>query len=80
MQDGSFPFKCVDPPPTDSAVYRWGELVVEGRAKTGRPWTNVPNYATWFREIGFVDVAEKQFYWRTSPWPKGQYFKELGVL
>jgi hypothetical protein len=27
-----------------------------------------------------VDVAEKQFYWRTSPWPKGQYFKELGVL
>jgi hypothetical protein len=32
------------------------------------------------REVGFEDVTEKKFYWPTSPWPKGKYFKEIAWL
>ena len=80
LQDGSFPCKYVGEPPVDSAFYKWNELVSAGATKTGRPWANAPNYARWMREIGFEDVVEKNFYWPTSPWPKGQYFKEVSML
>jgi hypothetical protein len=30
-------------------------------------------------EIGFEDVVEHQFYWPTSGWPKGKYFKTLAM-
>ena len=80
LQDGSFPFKYIGPEPTSSSIFRWNTLVVEGAAKTGRAWTNVPHYANWMREIGFEDVVEKSFYWPISPWAKGAYFKKLGEL
>jgi hypothetical protein len=79
MQDGSFPCKYIGETPTDCALYKWGELIVEGAAKSGRPWTNIPHYARWMREVGFEDVVEKQFYWPTSSWPKGKYFKEVAM-
>lgn len=31
------------------------------------------------REIGFEDVVEKQFYWPTSAWAKGEYFKKVAA-
>ena len=79
MQDGWFPCKFIGEPPKDSALKKWAEVVVEGAAKSGRPWTNAPNYAGWMREIGFENVVEKRFYWPTSPWPKGKYFKEIAM-
>lgn len=79
LQDGTFPFKYIGPPPIDSDVYKWNEIVVEGAAKSGRPWTNSQHYKRWMEEIGFEDVVEKIFYWPTNSWPKGAYFKTVAA-
>lgn len=78
MHDGTFPLKYIGNPPVTSAVYKWSEIVVAGGEKFGRPWTNAQHYKRWMEEIGFEDVAEKQFYLLTSPWAKGEYFKQVG--
>jgi hypothetical protein len=41
---------------------------------------NVPNYKRWMEELGFVDVVEKDFYWPTSRWAEGEYYKKVGGL
>lgn len=57
LQDAVLPFKFLGTPPTESSLYQWGKLVMEGAAKSGRPWDNVPNYKRWFEEIGFVSIC-----------------------
>jgi hypothetical protein len=79
MQDGIFPMKYVGEPPVDSDLYKWNELALEASRRSGRPWDNTLYYAEWMREIGFEDVVEKNFYWPTSPWPKGDYFKQVAI-
>ncbi|KIW08646.1 hypothetical protein, variant [Verruconis gallopava] len=79
LQDGFFPFKYVGPEPVESNLYKWSEIVTEGAAKSGRPWTNAQYYKQWMEELGFEDVVEKRFYWPTSAWAKGRYFKEVSM-
>jgi SAM-dependent methyltransferase len=79
LQDGTFPLKYIGDPPTESQLYKWSQIVTEGAAKSGRPWTNAQYYKRWMEEIGFEDVVEKHFYWPTSPWPKGKYFKQVSL-
>lgn len=80
LQDGVFPFEYIGEPPTDSAIYKWNELVVAGAAKTGRPWTNVRHYKRWMEDLGFENVVEKTYYLPTNPWAKGRYYKDIAVL
>jgi hypothetical protein len=80
LQDGLFLFEYVGEPPVNSGVYRWGKLCVEGSTKIGRPWTNAVHYKRWMEEVGFEDVVEKDFYWPTSPWAKGKYYKQIAAL
>ena len=79
MQDFVFPFEYIDEPPTESLLYKWFQIISEGAAKLGRPWTNVPKYKQWFEEIGFEDVMEKRFYWPINAWAKGKYYKQISV-
>lgn len=30
-------------------------------------------------EIGFEDVVEKSFYWPSSSWARGKYFKQIAM-
>lgn len=53
--------------------------MTEGAAKSGRPWTNAQYYKQWMQELGFEDVVEKFYYWPTSQWAKGKYFKEIAL-
>lgn len=80
LQDGLFPFEYVGEPPVKSEVYRWGQLCIEGSTKIGRPWTNGFHYKRWMEEVGFEDVVEKDFYWPTSAWAKGKYYKQIAAL
>ncbi|KAI0884172.1 S-adenosyl-L-methionine-dependent methyltransferase [Annulohypoxylon maeteangense] len=75
FQDALFPMSYVGDTPVDSALYRWNEMMVEGVTRLGRSWSNVKNYRRYFEEAGFEDIVEKRFYWPTSPWAKGLYFK-----
>jgi len=79
MQDGIFPMQYVGDEPVDSDLYKWNQLVTEGSHRSGRPWDNTLYFAQWMREIGFEDVEEKNFYWPTSPWPKGSYYKKVAA-
>jgi hypothetical protein len=79
MQDGFFPMKYIGEPPVNSDLYKWNELVVECVAKSGRLWNNTLHYAKWMRDAGFEDVVEKNFYWPTSTWAKGEYYKKVAT-
>lgn len=79
MQDSVFPMHCHDDTLEGTALDIWGKACVEGAAKTGRPWTNTPNYRGWMIELGFEDVKEKIFEVPINTWPKGRKQKELGL-
>lgn len=79
MQDMIFPFRFIGAPPKDTALYKWFEIIVEGAARLGRPWTNSQHYKTWMEDIGFEDVVETNFYWPVNPWAKGAYFKQVAL-
>ena len=79
LQDGCFPLRYAGDPPVDSHIYKWMEIVTQGAAKAGRPWTNAQYYKQWLEELGFEDVKEKLYYLPTSQWAKGKYFKELAM-
>lgn len=79
FQDALFPMYWVGEPPRESALYRWNELLMEGLRRIGRSWSNVVNYPTYFREAGFENIVERRFYWPTSPWAKGKYFKTVAM-
>lgn len=79
LQDGCFPLRYVGEPPVESNIYKWMDVVTQGAAKAGRPWTNAQYYKQWLEELGFVDVVEKFFYLPTSQWAKGKYFKTLSA-
>ncbi|KAJ2904068.1 hypothetical protein MKZ38_008879 [Zalerion maritima] len=83
LQDGCFPMEYAaseahPAPPGDCALRQWNDLCLQGAAKAGRPWTNARHYKRWMEETGFVDVAEKKFYWPMNPWPRGAYYKSIG--
>jgi methyltransferase family protein len=80
LQDMAFPFQYIGESPKDSAVYKWNEILIAGAAKGGRPWTNVQYYRQYMEEVGLVDIVEKTFYWPTSVWAKGQYFKDVAMF
>jgi hypothetical protein len=79
MQDLAFPPAYMGEPPTESPLYKWGQVISEGSAKLGRPWTNVPKYKQWFEELGFEEVVEKKYYWPFNTWAKGDYYKHISV-
>ncbi|TRX88120.1 hypothetical protein FHL15_010966 [Xylaria flabelliformis] len=79
LQDALFPMFWIGEPPRQSALYRWNELLMEGLRRIGRSWSNVVNYPRYFEEAGFEDITERRFYWPTSPWAKGKYFKTVAM-
>jgi hypothetical protein len=79
MQDFVYPPQFIGEPPTESSLYKWGQVLCEGSVKLGRPWNNVPSYKQWFEEIGFEEVVEKKYYWPLNAWAKGDYYKQISV-
>jgi hypothetical protein len=77
MQDLIFPFEWLGDPPVESQLYKWFQLITEGAARLGRPWTNVQYYKRWMEEIGFEDVVETKYYWPINLWPKEKYYKHI---
>ncbi|KAI1411835.1 S-adenosyl-L-methionine-dependent methyltransferase [Hypoxylon sp. FL1857] len=79
FQDALFPMSYIGEAPTESALFRWNNMMLEGVTRLGRSWSNVQHYHRYFRDAGFVDIVEKRFYWPTSPWAKGRYYKTVAA-
>ncbi|OTA98458.1 hypothetical protein M426DRAFT_109886 [Hypoxylon sp. CI-4A] len=79
FQDALFPMSYIGEAPTGSALYRWNERMLEGVTRLGRSWSNAQHYRTYFEDAGFADVVERRFYWPTSPWARGAYFKTVAA-
>lgn len=79
IQDIVFPFEFLGDPPPESPLYKWGQIITEGAANLGRPWTNVQYYKCWMEEIEFEGVVEKTFYWPVNSWAKGPFYKQICV-
>jgi hypothetical protein len=75
----AFPFQYIGDAPTESALYKWNEVLIAGAQKGGRPWTNVQHYRQYMEDVGLVDIVEKTFYWPTSSWARGRYFKDVAT-
>jgi hypothetical protein len=80
LNDFNFPMRYIGATPTDSAIYKWHSYGLEAAQKTGRSLTNAEHYAQWMRELGFEDVVEKDYYWPSSPWAKGEHLKRIAEI
>jgi trans-aconitate methyltransferase len=80
MQDFIVPFGFLGEQPVESPLYKWFQIITEGAAKLGRPWTNVKYYKKWMEEVGFEDVVEKKYYWPINPWAKSKGNGVNGVV
>ncbi|KAE9381991.1 S-adenosyl-L-methionine-dependent methyltransferase, partial [Stipitochalara longipes BDJ] len=80
LQDVVQPYFFLGEHSQSSNLHRWSELTCEGSAKIGRSWTNVPNYKRWMEELGFVDIVERDFYWPSSRWAEGEYYKKIASI
>lgn len=63
---------------TDTALYKWNQLCMEGGLKAGRAWTHAQHYKRYLEEAGFEEVVERRFYWPLGSWAKGKYYQTLG--
>lgn len=78
--DGVFPLLTDDESyPPDSALKRWGELIITAAAKLGRSADSALHYKSQMEEAGFKNVVQKVYKWPTNGWPKDKKMKELGV-
>lgn len=80
LQDGLFPVRCIDDTLKGTALEKWCNLVTAGANALGQNWSQVPRYAAYMKEAGFVDVIEKKFAWPLGPWAQGERMKILGTL
>ncbi|RDW57070.1 hypothetical protein BP6252_13885 [Coleophoma cylindrospora] len=79
MQDGEFPMTSDDGTLADTALWRWNLLMMEGGAKSGRPWTRTRMYKAWMIEAGFEDVKEELMIWPINTWPRDPHLKKIGL-
>lgn len=79
MFDFTARFGAVDDSLRGTNLEKFSDRMIEGAGKLGRYLEHAPNYKAYFEEAGFVDVVEKKFQWPFNTWPKGKYFKSLGM-
>lgn len=80
MQDILYPPESADGTlKEDSALYRWGQLMIKGTENTGREITIASKYKQWMIDAGFTDVTEIKMMWPQNQWPDDPKQKELGL-
>ncbi|RDW61386.1 S-adenosyl-L-methionine-dependent methyltransferase-8 [Coleophoma crateriformis] len=65
--------------PENSALKRWGELILSGCAKFGRPADATYHYEAQLKAAGFINYGKALYKWPTNRWPKDKHLKELGM-
>lgn len=62
-------------------ILKWGQLLCEAARNLGRPMGSdvCDSFPQQMRDVGFVDVQQRDFAWPTNTWPKNPSMKELGL-
>lgn len=71
--------QCIDNSLEGTALQKYSNMMLEGGRYFGKDFTHAPRYKSYMEAAGFVDVVEKQFQWPSNTWPRGKYFKTLGM-
>jgi hypothetical protein len=79
MQDAIIPFWCIDDLVKGSAFERRQMLIKEATTALGRGFCKTIHYKSYFEEVGFVDIVEKQFTCPIGTWAKGPRMKIIGA-
>ena len=79
-QDMALPIGCDDGTlSTESNLWKWMLLVMEGMEKLGRPVTAAQQWKTMMEKAGFEDVVETVYKWPTNKWPRDKQYKDLSM-
>jgi SAM-dependent methyltransferase len=79
MFDFSADIRCLDDSLAGTALEKFHGMMIQGVKSLGKDMTRAPKYKEYFRDAGFIDIVEKQFRWPTNDWPKGKYYKSVGL-
>ncbi|KAK4987407.1 hypothetical protein LTR66_002447 [Elasticomyces elasticus] len=64
---------------TDSALYKWTDLMLEASRIVGQDLGNASHYGKWMEEAGFENVRSTMYKWPGNHWPKGKKEKWRGL-
>ena len=67
-----------DSVPKDSAMVKWGELMIEAFGKMGKEEPDGEQYKKWLEDTGFEDVHLEIIKRPSNDWPKHPKMKEIG--
>ncbi|KAL1987799.1 hypothetical protein VTN96DRAFT_2202 [Rasamsonia emersonii] len=62
-----------------TALEKYYEACIPAFEKAGYPTRPGPHLEEWFREAGFVDIHVQKYRVPGGPWPKDQYYKNIGT-
>jgi hypothetical protein len=79
MFDFDGKYRCIDNSDEGTSLRKYSNMMITGAEKLGKVITHTPNYKRYFEEAGFADVVEERFQWPMNTWPKGKYYKTLGL-
>jgi SAM-dependent methyltransferase len=79
MFDFASRFGCIDESLSGTALENFAEMMIEGTRLLGKDVTHVIKYKDYMEAAGFVDIVEEKFQWPINTWPKGSYYKTLGL-
>ena len=79
MFDFTARFGCVDESLAGTVLESFSEMMIEGSRRFGKDLTHPTRYKDYMKAAGFIDIVEEQFQWPINTWPKGKYYKTLGL-
>lgn len=79
MFDFTARFGCIDESLAGTALENFSEMMIEGTRRLGKDLTHATRYKDYMEAAGFVDIVEERFQWPINTWPKGTYYKTLGL-
>jgi hypothetical protein len=71
--------RSVDDSFDGTILQKYSNMMIEGALNLGKDLTHAPRYKDYFEAAGFVDIVEERFQWPINTWPKGTYYKTLGL-
>ncbi|KAI1865717.1 hypothetical protein JX265_008040 [Neoarthrinium moseri] len=80
LQDGAWELYSLNNTSRGSAFERWLALIKVGSLNQGRDMTKIRSHRDYLKQVGFVNIGEKETPVPTSPWAKDRKSKKMGYF